>query len=113
MGCTERTVIFDLRFHKEVGDEDPVIMGDDVIGRRLRWEGVTRAMALVNKEDGGRSSPSRERGPASEDGDTILLSLRPTAGGFYDDTVCWAVKGKVDWTLASIKIQAKRQRGDE
>ena len=52
-GCTERTVIFDLRFRMEVGDEDPVVMRDDVIGRRLRWEGVLRAMAPEKQEDAG------------------------------------------------------------
>ena len=34
MGYTERTVIFDLHFCMEVGDEDPVVMRNNVIGRR-------------------------------------------------------------------------------
>ena len=32
-GCTKHTVIFDLRFCTEAGDEEPVVMRDDVIGR--------------------------------------------------------------------------------
>ena len=59
-GCTECTVIFDLRFHMEVGNEDPVFMRDDVIGLRLQWEDVMRAMAAEKQEDaspGGSLSP--------------------------------------------------------
>ena len=99
-GCTERTVIFDLRFRMEVSDEDPVVMRDDVIGRRLRWEGVLRAMAPAKQEDAGprgSSSPSQDQKPTTEDEDSEEES-RP-------------VKRMVDWTLVIEELGAKLRRG--
>ena len=56
-GCTERTVIFDLRFRMNVPDGDPVLLRDDVIGRRLRWEGVEEAIAPQELGAGGNEAP--------------------------------------------------------
>ena len=47
-GCTERTVLFDLCFRMHVPDDDPVLLCDDVIGWRLRWDGVEDAIATRN-----------------------------------------------------------------
>ena len=58
-GCTERTVIFDLRFRMTVPDGDPVLLRDDVIGRRLRWEGVEEAIA-PRERGAGRNEAPRE-----------------------------------------------------
>lgn len=43
-GCIERMVIFDLHFRIEVPDGDLVLLWDDVIGRRLCWNSVERAI---------------------------------------------------------------------
>ena len=115
-GCTERTVIFDLRFRMEVGDEDPVVMRDDVIGRRLRWEGVLRAMAPEKQVDagpGGSSSPSRDLKPTTEDGDAQQEPLKSTASDLGGDEERQTVKRVVDWTLAIEELWAKRRRGKE
>ena len=112
--CTERTVIFDLRFRVEVGDEDPVVMRDDVIGRRLRWEGVARAMAPAKQEDagpGGPSSPSRDQKPATEDGDALPALFESTANELDSEEESRPVKRMVDWTLAIEELRVKRRRG--
>ena len=109
--CTERTVIFDLRFRMKVGDEDPVIMRDDIIGWRLHWEGVTRAMTPTKQEDEGPSSPPREKEPASENEEATPPSLESSASNLEDDTGCWAVKRKIDYTLALEDIWSKHLRG--
>ena len=59
-GCTERIVIFELRFRMEMGGNEPVVMRDDVIGPRLRWDEVMRAMVPAKREDECPSLPSRE-----------------------------------------------------
>ena len=112
MGCTERMVIFDLRFRMEANDEELVIMREDVIGRQLRWEGVARVMTPTKQEDEGPSSPSREKGPASENEDAVLPSLESTIGDLDSDAECWVVKRRVDWTLALEEIRGKRRRGN-
>ena len=56
-GCTERTVIFDLRFRMTVPDGDPLLLRDDVIGRRLRWEGVEEAIASRERGAGCNEAP--------------------------------------------------------
>ena len=57
-GCTERSVIFDLRFRMTVPDGDPVLLRDDVIGRRLRWEGVEEAIAPWERGAGCNEAPA-------------------------------------------------------
>ena len=64
----------------EVGDEDPVAIKDDVIGRRLRWEGVARAMTPTKHKDEGPSSMMREKEPASKNEEAFLPSLDSSVG---------------------------------
>ena len=92
----------------EASDEKPVIMRDNVIGRRLRREGVVKVITLVEQGDGGPSSPSRERGLASKNEDAVLPSLEPIAGDLDGDAECRAVKRRVDRTLTLEEIRAKR-----
>lgn len=108
----ERMVIFNLHFRMEAGDEELVVMWDDIIGPRLWWEDVTSAMALAKQEDEVCSGPwslSWEIGPAYEDEDIVLPFPKSTAGDLDGDVECQAVKTKVDWTLALEEIRAKRQ----
>ena len=99
MGCTERMVIFDLRFRLEVGDDELVIMWEDVIGRCLQWDGVTRAVAPVRQEDEGRSGPSslpREQDLAPKEEDKMQSHFRSTIGNLDNDVEHRAVKRVVD-----------------
>ena len=112
--CTGRTVIFDLCLHMEVGDENPVVMRDDVIGRRLRWEGVLRAMALVKQEDagpGGSSSLSRDQKPATKNEDALRALFEVTANDLDSEEESRSVKRMVDLTLGIEELRAKRRRG--
>lgn len=42
-------VTFDLRFCMEVPNNDPVLLYNDMIGRRLRWDGVEDAIAAKSQ----------------------------------------------------------------
>ena len=84
--------------------------------RRLRWDGVARAVASARREDdgcSGPSSPSREQGTASEDGDAQQAPLKSTASDLGGDEERQTVKRVVDWTLAIEELWAKRRRGKE
>ena len=83
MGCMERMVIFDLHFHMEAGDDELVVMRDDIIGRCLQWEGVVRAVALAKREDernSGLLSLSWEKELAPKDEDAVPTSPKSTVG---------------------------------
>ena len=45
----------------EVGGNEPVVMRDDVIGPRLRWDEVLRAMVPAKREDEGPSLGIKEQ----------------------------------------------------
>ena len=113
-GCTERTVIFDLRFRMEVGDEDPVVIREDVIGRRPRWKGVTRAIAPVKQEDaslGGSSSPSRDQKPAPGNEEALPALFESTADDLDSEEESRPVKRMIDWILVIEELRAKHRRG--
>ena len=62
---------------------------------------------------GSSSSPSRDKKPATEDGDAQQTSLKSTASDLDDDVERRTVKRVVDWSLAIEELQAKRRRGKE
>ena len=73
-------------------------------------------MASARREDdgcSGPSSPSREQGTASEDGDAQQAPFKSTASDLGGDVVRRTVKQVVDWTLAIDELWAKRRRGKE
>ena len=72
-------------------------------------------MASARREDdgcSGPSSPSREQGTASEDGDAVQAPSKSTASDLGGDVVRRTVKQAVDWTLAIDELWAKRRRGE-
>ena len=72
-------------------------------------------MASARREDdgcSGPSSPSREQGTASEDGDAQQAPFESTASDLGGDVVRWTVKQVVDWTLAIDELWAKRRRAE-
>ena len=111
-GCTERTVIFELRFRMEVGGNEPVVMRDDVIGPRLRWDEVLRAVVPANREDEGPSLGIKEQELASEDEDAKQVPLGSTASDSCGDVERRTVKRVVDWTSAIEELRRKRQRDE-
>ena len=108
-GCTECTVIFKLRLHIEVGGNEPVVMRDDVIRPRLRWDEVLRAMVPAKRKDEGPSLPSREQELTSKDEDAKQVPLASDSGG---DVERRTVKRMVDWTSAIEELRRKRRRGE-
>ena len=110
-GCTERTVIFELHFRMEVGGNEPVVMRDDVIGLRLRWDEVLRAMVLAKRDDEGPSFPSREQELTSEDEDAKQVPLGSTVSDSGGEVERREVKRVVDWTSAIEELRRKRRRG--
>ena len=109
-GCTECTVIFDLRFCMEAKEEEPVVMRDDIIGQRLQWEGVPRVVAPAKQEDEVRCGPSMllwETGQVYKDEDRVPPSPKSMAGDLDGNAECWAVTRKVEWTLALGEVQGE------
>ena len=44
-GCIERMVILDLRFHREVPDDNSGLPRNNINGQRLLWDGVEDTIA--------------------------------------------------------------------
>ena len=114
-GCTERTVIFDLRFRMTVPDGDPVLLRDDVIGRRLRWEGVEEAIA-PRERGGGRNEAPREppRAPlhvAHRDEDEADPRAVPGTPEASAATPRRREKRGVEWTMNTEEQRRKRRHG--
>ena len=61
-------------YAREVGDNESVVMKNNVIGPRLWWDEVARVMTPAKQKDvslGGPSSPSRDQKPAHEGEDAL------------------------------------------
>ena len=116
-GCTERTVIFDLRFHMEVPDDDPVLLRNDVIGRRLRWDGVEDAIATRNQRaEDQEAKPHLPRWPAQSerlDDDEALSSFSLESNATRKERPRSGQKREVDWTAALEDVAHKRRRGGD
>ena len=95
----------------EVGGNEPVVMRDDVIGLRLRWDEVLRAMVLAKRDDEGPSFPSREQELTSEDEDAKQVPLGSTVSDSGGEVERREVKRVVDWTSAIEELRRKRRRG--
>ena len=109
----ERTVIFDLRFRMEVPDDDPVLLLDDVIGWRLRWDGVEDAIAPRNQlvED-QEAEPHLPRWPARNErlnDDEALSSFSLESDATREERLCSGQKRVVDWTLSVEELRTKRR----
>ena len=114
-GCTERTVIFDLRFQMIVPDGDPVLLWDDIIGRRLRWEGVEEAIAPRERGAGRNAAPQElARAPlhaANHDKDEADPHVAPGTPEASAASPRRREKCRVDWTMNNEEQRPKRQRG--
>ena len=114
-GCTERTVIFDLRFRMTVPDGDPVLLRDDVISRRLQWEGVEEAIAPQERGAGCNEAPREPpRAPlhaAHCDEDEVDPRVAPGTAEASAASPRQREKRKVDWTMNNEEQRRKRRRG--
>ena len=114
-GCTERTVIFDLRFRMTVPDGDPVLLRDDVIGRRLRWEGVEEAIALQERGAGCNEAPRElPRAPlhaTHRDEDEANPGVAPGTPEASAASPRQREKRGADWTMNNEEQRRKHRRG--
>ena len=114
-GCTERTVIFDLRFRMTVPDGDPVLLRDDVIGRRLRWEGVEEAIAPrergAGRNEAPREPPMAQLHVADRDEEEADPRVAPGTPGASATSPRRSEKCRVDWTMNDKEQRRKRRRG--
>ena len=116
-GGTERTVIFGLRFCMEVPDDAPVVLHDDVIGRRLRWDGVEDAIARRNQHaEDQEAEPHLPRWPAHNErlnDDEVLSSFSLESNATREERPRSGQKRKVDWTVALEDVARKRRCGGD
>ena len=113
-GCTERTVIFDLRFRMTVPDGDPVLLRDDVIGRRLRWEGVEEAIAPrergAGRNEAPREPPRAQLHVAHRDEEEADPRDAPGTPGASATSPRRSEKRRVDTTMNNEEQRRKRRR---
>ena len=116
-GCTERTVIFYLRFRMEVPDDDPVLLRDDAIGWQLRWDGVEDAIATKNQRaEDQEAEPHLPRWPAHNerlDDDEALSSFLLESDATCEEWPRSGQKRKVDWTATLEDVAHKHRRGGD
>ena len=98
-------------------DDDPVLLRDDVIGRRLRWDGVEDAIATRNQRaEDQEAEPHLPRWPAQNEGlddDEALSSFSLESNATREERPRSGQKRKVDWTAALEDVARKRRRGGD
>ena len=114
-GARSGTAIFDLRFRMEVPDDDPVLLLDDVIGRRLRWDGVEDAIATRNQRaEDQEAEPHLPRWQNERlDDDEALSSFSLESNATREERPRSGQKRKVDWTAALEDVARKHRRGGD
>ena len=98
-----------------VPNGDPVLLQDDVIGRRLRWEGVEEAIAPWERGAGCNEAPRElPRAPLhathrdEDEADPCVVPGTPKASAASPRQ---REKRTVDWTMNNKEQRRKRRRG--